>query len=88
MSEYRFFANNSALGQFYFWHMVGTKSHPAASVFDGATRTWLAGTYGEWGTDRLVQRVPALRQMLITPAALPQIIYFHCEKAVFCCCFL
>jgi hypothetical protein len=80
VSEHSFFANksNAGLGQFLFWHMLGTKSHPAASVFTGSL-PWLASTYAEWGTDRLVERVEELRAMLVTPQQLPQVIYFHCD---------
>jgi protein-tyrosine phosphatase len=78
VSEYAFFANNSALGQFLFWHMVGTKSHPAASVFTSSLH-YLASTYADWGTDRLVERVEVLRAMLFKRQLLPQVIFFHCD---------
>jgi hypothetical protein len=80
VSELSFFANksNAGLGQFFFWHMLGTKSHPAASVFTSSL-PWLASTYAEWGSDRLVERVEQLRAMLVTPQQLPQVIYFHCD---------
>jgi hypothetical protein len=79
VSEHAFFANNSALGQFYFWHMVGTSSHPAASLFDGQ-RDWLAATYADWGTDKLVSRVETLRTMLTSQnSPIPLVIFFHCD---------
>ena len=58
--------------------MIGTKSHPAASVFTSSL-PWLASTYADWGSDRLVERVVALRAMLAAQMSLPQVIYFHCD---------
>ena len=76
LTEYDFFRKNPSQGRFAFWKMTGEAAHAASKAFDGY-RDYLAQTYPTWGQDKLVERIPQLREMLEAQLARPQVIYFH-----------
>lgn len=80
VSEMSFFLRNASVGRFLFWHMVGTRSHAASPVFNASgVRAALAADYETWGSDKLVERVEMLGQMVQQSQKVPQVIFFHCD---------
>ena len=76
--EHEYFEKYPSAGKFLFWHMVGTKSRPDHTVFDG-NREWLAKTLDIWDSDRLVNRSAQLREMMMQKSNSTTVYYFHCD---------